>query len=599
MGAAFGGGAAAQVFGGRGAGNLLTRATAVCAGIFMLTKALRSRTCRRPVTGRLRSRRARRWKRRRSRRRRGPLGRRRAPPPEASRRQRYGDWGSSAQFQRARARGGDEAPGRRVAGARALEVTGAGAPAHEMPARKEPAGNEEAPARGRAIALDLGLLFAAKAALGAYVLATGFTHVSDDDYARTVIAQQFAHHPGLDPSGTSWLPFPFWVTGGAMLLFGRSLTTARAVACVLGVVSVAAPYAALRAVGCRRAIAVAGVLVAATLPWSAWLGVATVPEAPTACLIAAGAIAVTSVRGRVAASVALLAASLSRYEAWPVCAVFAAACVFAARRRGAHARGATTAAAGVSLVGPLAWMLWNARGRTGACSTSSRALCLQPTRQRDRRGRHSARRQARRVPGRARVERRLPFSRSRSSARSRFPSTRRCDRRWLTPPFCAAADARVPRLRRRARRAHRTHHPERAGPSRSQIVALFALDSPSPRHCVTLARRSGGREPAAGARAPRARAARGRGVDRAAPRPAPRDVPATSAQETRDAQIARGRALTAAEPAGTWEVTPCAYEHFALLAASGQPERFTVLPASRAPVTPACPRVEAEAPSLH
>ncbi len=37
MGAAFGGGAAQQVFGGRGAGNLLTRATAVCATIFMLT----------------------------------------------------------------------------------------------------------------------------------------------------------------------------------------------------------------------------------------------------------------------------------------------------------------------------------------------------------------------------------------------------------------------------------------------------------------------------------------------------------------------------------------------------------------------------------
>jgi len=36
MGAAFGGGAQ-QVFGGRGAGNILTRATAVCAGIFMLT----------------------------------------------------------------------------------------------------------------------------------------------------------------------------------------------------------------------------------------------------------------------------------------------------------------------------------------------------------------------------------------------------------------------------------------------------------------------------------------------------------------------------------------------------------------------------------
>jgi preprotein translocase subunit SecG len=37
MGAAFGGGAAAQVFGGSGAGNILTRATAICAGLFMLT----------------------------------------------------------------------------------------------------------------------------------------------------------------------------------------------------------------------------------------------------------------------------------------------------------------------------------------------------------------------------------------------------------------------------------------------------------------------------------------------------------------------------------------------------------------------------------
>jgi preprotein translocase subunit SecG len=36
MGAAFGG-SAQQVFGGRGAGNILTRATAICAGIFMLT----------------------------------------------------------------------------------------------------------------------------------------------------------------------------------------------------------------------------------------------------------------------------------------------------------------------------------------------------------------------------------------------------------------------------------------------------------------------------------------------------------------------------------------------------------------------------------
>jgi preprotein translocase subunit SecG len=37
MGAAFGGAATTQVFGGRGAGNILTRATAVFATIFMLT----------------------------------------------------------------------------------------------------------------------------------------------------------------------------------------------------------------------------------------------------------------------------------------------------------------------------------------------------------------------------------------------------------------------------------------------------------------------------------------------------------------------------------------------------------------------------------
>ena len=37
LGAAFGGGAAAQVFGGRGAGNFMTRLTAICAAIFMIT----------------------------------------------------------------------------------------------------------------------------------------------------------------------------------------------------------------------------------------------------------------------------------------------------------------------------------------------------------------------------------------------------------------------------------------------------------------------------------------------------------------------------------------------------------------------------------
>lgn len=56
LGAAFGGGAASQVFGGRGAGNILTRATAICAATFMLTSitlAYRSSSQDRALTARL------------------------------------------------------------------------------------------------------------------------------------------------------------------------------------------------------------------------------------------------------------------------------------------------------------------------------------------------------------------------------------------------------------------------------------------------------------------------------------------------------------------------------------------------------------------
>ena len=51
--------------------------------------------------------------------------------------------------------------------------------------------------------------------------------------------------PALDPSGTSWLPFPFWANGAAMMAFGRSLGTAGVVAWVFGLASVLVGYAAL------------------------------------------------------------------------------------------------------------------------------------------------------------------------------------------------------------------------------------------------------------------------------------------------------------------------------------------------------------------
>ena len=63
------------------------------------------------------------------------------------------------------------------------------------------------------------------------------------------------------------------------------------------------------------------------------------------------------------------------------------------------------------------------------------------------------------------------------------------------------------------------------------------------------------------------------------------------AEEQRSVQIKRGAEELA--PSGSLRVIPCAYEHFALIAAAGSPERFTVLPAAHTPVTAACPRVEA------
>jgi hypothetical protein len=64
--------------------------------------------------------------------------------------------------------------------------------------------------------------------------------------------------------------------------------------------------------------------------------------------------------------------------------------------------------------------------------------------------------------------------------------------------------------------------------------------------------------------------------------------PARGDDERRDAQVARGVALRGAR---ALVVAPCAYEHFALLAAYEAPERVRVVDGARRPVTPACPDV--------
>jgi hypothetical protein len=201
---------------------------------------------------------------------------------------------------------------------------------------------------------------AAKLLVSLGVLAGGFRAVSDDDYARVVIAQRFVEAPHLDPSGTSWLPLPFWVYGSALRLFGMGLGVARGTAVFLGVLAVLLLLGAARLLGAGRVGAVLGALVAALFPWSAWLGAATVPEAPTAALIVFGmaTLATETPRERLFGALALAAACFSRYEAWPIALTFAAFTTYdaarandAPRANGAAPFDGTVRARGVVLLG--------------------------------------------------------------------------------------------------------------------------------------------------------------------------------------------------------------------------------------------------------
>ncbi len=205
-------------------------------------------------------------------------------------------------------------------------------------------------------------LILAKAAIALTVLAFGFTHVSDDDYARVVIAQAFAAAPRIDPSGTSWLPLPFWVTGGAMIITGRSLLAARIVAVLLGAVSPLPAFFALRRGGVGMNAIHVGLVLAFASPWCAWSAAATIPDGWTAALVAAAAFGLMArddeMRGLRLAAGCAAAAALARYEAWPLCAVVAArATVLLGRRRDLARQLAPTLI--LAVVAPIAWMAWN------------------------------------------------------------------------------------------------------------------------------------------------------------------------------------------------------------------------------------------------
>lgn len=218
-------------------------------------------------------------------------------------------------------------------------------------------------------ARDLALVTLAKAAVSALVLALGFRAVSDDDFTRVVLAQAWAYAPKLDPTGTSWLPVPFWLNGAFFRLLAPTLDVARAIAFAFGVLSAALIYIAARWITGDRRAALAGSLLAGAFPWSACLGVATVPELPTAALsLLAVASLVTPPAGpappagrALVGAFALALATLSRYEPWPVAAVFAAMALLAAARlgQGRAAQVKLALAALIALAGPAAWIAWN------------------------------------------------------------------------------------------------------------------------------------------------------------------------------------------------------------------------------------------------
>lgn len=206
-------------------------------------------------------------------------------------------------------------------------------------------------------ARELALLFAARglACMGAWH--AGFRALSDDDYARIAIAQRFAQAPRFDPTGTSWLPAPFWIYGAMFRCFGTGLGVARAAAIAAALAATVLVYVAARLLGAAPFSALVGAAFSALLvPYSVVLGLAAVPEVPCAALIVFAAASLSqpalAVRGLGGAS--LFVACLSRYEAWPVALIFSLYCVWDALR---ERRPAVLGCAVSALAAPTLWMI--------------------------------------------------------------------------------------------------------------------------------------------------------------------------------------------------------------------------------------------------
>jgi len=203
------------------------------------------------------------------------------------------------------------------------------------------------------------MIVAARIAASVIVRAWGLRALSDDDFSRITIAQSFALHPRLDPTGTSWLPVPFWIHGTAMALFGRSLLVADLVTMVGACLASLLLYGAARWSGLSPRVSLAGAFAAAVLPVAAITGAVNVPELPVACCTAAALILLrdrTTARCFAAAAL-LMPATLSRYEPWPAALAAAVLILLPSSRIVLQKR---IGAALIAIAGPVLWIAWNA-----------------------------------------------------------------------------------------------------------------------------------------------------------------------------------------------------------------------------------------------
>lgn len=430
--------------------------------------------------------------------------------------------------------------------------------------------------------LDFVMLAVVHAALCILVRRFGFDHVSDDDFARVTIAQAWAHKPKLDPSGTSWLPFPFWLSGGLMLVSGRSLEMTRAFSISFASVAATVPYVAMRAVGVTRARALAAVAFAILSPWSIWLGATTVPESMTASLAAAGVIALGARDGgdkRITYwfAAALLVACLSRYEVWPMAAVIALVLAARAVRKDGHGPRRVLLVL-LLVIGPFFWLAWNKVSHGSALHFLHRVSAFKRAIGEGAQDPKAAVAMFPKLLLAGRPEVILA-----TLGAMLFVWRREVRERWLFPLLAVAAQIAFLAYGN-ARDGAPAHHPERALLGAYFVLAMFSADALLSSAVAGYA----GWRPSA---APIAGVALVIGAVFAIGLPRFRTPPGMSKFEVRTAQLAAGRALRKEDPTSI-VVTPCMFEHFAMIAEFAKPERVETMPRTNEPVMKECPAVE-------